>query len=266
MRSSNRFFRFIHFILFDLFRVIEVGEILRRMRGIPHYLRNLRQFRRMNSSDKFLFRVTDANYRTFDKFCNAGTASGYYFFQDLWAAKRLYQRGVRRHVDVASRIDGFVAHILPFAQVEYVDVRPLRSSLPELKFIQGSITDLPFETDSVPSLSCLNVIEHIGLGRYGDPVDPEGHVKAANDLARILQPGGELLLGTPVGRERLVFDAHRVFDPQTIIDLFSSLELLEFSFIDDNGDRIIESPDFEECRRADCGCGLFVFRKPVQRT
>jgi SAM-dependent methyltransferase len=165
-------------------------------------------------------------------------------------------------VDVASRLDGFVAHLLPFCHVTYVDLRPLTGTAPGLTFQQGSILDLPFAENSIISLSCLHVIEHVGLGRYGDPLMPDGYSVAAAELARVLKPGGTLYLGTPVGREHLCFDAHRVFDPLTIVECFSGLELVEFSLIDDAGFSVIPNAPFELARACNYGCGLFKFVKP----
>lgn len=104
-----------------------------------------------------------------------------------------------------------------------------------LEFRKGSVLEMPFEDNSMMSLSCLHVIEHLGLGRYGDPVNPESYLQAAKELTRILAPGGVSIVGIPVGRERLCFDAHRVFDPKTILNAFSQLNLREFSLIDDKG-------------------------------
>jgi len=112
-------------------------------------------------------------------------------------------------------------------------------------------------------LSCLHVIEHIGLGRYGDPIDPDGHLKAAAELSRVLRSGGQLLLGTPVGRERLCFDAHRIFDPATIVAMLKPLVLLTFALIDDGGTTIQREASFEQARRCTYGCGLFLFEKPM---
>ena len=104
---------------------------------------------------------------------------------------------------------------MPFV---FVDYRPLRAIMQGFQPIGGDLTRLPFATHSISSLSCLHVIEHIGLGRYGDPIDPLGTAKAAAELERVLRPNGRLLLTTPVGRERVQFNAHRIFAPATIPD------------------------------------------------
>lgn len=235
--------------------------LLNKWRGMPYFLANVIRYKRCRKSARFPLRARDFLYSSSDRFAGAGSARGHYFHQDLWAARFLFDRGVKDHVDVGSRVDGFIAHVLPFCKVSYVDIRPLCVEIDGLEFRQGSIVNMPFEDDSVLSLSCLHVIEHIGLGRYGDPIDPEGHLKSASELTRVLKPGGHLLLGTPVGRERLCFDGHRIFDPRTIVDAFCELTLNAFSLIDDTGNGIIEDASFDLARECEYGCGLFVFEK-----
>ena len=121
---------------------------------------------------------------------------------------------------------------------------------------------LPYPDNWVNSLSCLHVIEHIGLGRYGDPIDPDGFSKAATELVRVLAPGGSLYFGTPIGKEKLYFDAHRVFSVETIMEIFQNLTLQEFSLINDKARGIIPNASFAEANDCSYGCGLFVFTKP----
>jgi hypothetical protein len=239
--------------------VADPRTVVDHWRGVPFFLRNLLAYRRVNN-DEFPVTLGDLYYMSHERFASAGSAKGHYFHQDLWAARHLYDRGIRRHVDVGSRVDGFVAHVLPFCEVEYVDIRPLDAHVSGLTFKAGSIVSMPFDTDSVASLSSLHVLEHVGLGRYGDPIDPNGYRLAAAELTRILAPGGTLLVGTPVGRERLCFDAHRVFDPQRIVKLFEPLRLESFALVEDGGDQV-ESASLENARKHEYACGLFVFRK-----
>ncbi len=243
-----------------LFDPLEIG---RRWRAMPYFVRNVLAYGRTTGQSPFRVTLRDLQYRTFDRFAPAGSTNNHYFHQDLWAARHLFDRGAKHHVDVGSRLDGFVAHVLPFCRVSFVDLRPLPAPVPGLDVQPGSILDLPFDSGSVQSLSSLHVLEHIGLGRYGDPVDPDGYLKAARELARVLAPGGTLLFSVPVGQERLVFDAHRVFDPRTIVEAFAGLRLSEFHLIDDRAQGIQERATFDEARDCRFGCGLFVFEKPA---
>lgn len=254
----RRVYLFLTRVLFDPL-LFDPLPVVRKWECLPLFVKNLIIYKRLNRNRSFDFRVGDVIYRSYDRCASAAVLPVHYFYQDIWAAR--YESGVKDHVDVGSRLDGFVAHTLSFCRVQYVDIRPLDVEWKGFEYRRGSITELPFDDDSVPSLSCLHVIEHIGLGRYGDPVEPDGHVRAARELTRVLQPGGRLLLGTPVGRERLCCDAHRVFDPGTIVDIFRLLKLTEFLLIDDSGRGMIHDAPFGEARRCEYGCGLFAFTK-----
>lgn len=185
----------------------------------------------------------------------------HYFFQGAWLARRLRQPGPELHVDVASSVLTIGVISAQVATI-FVDYRPIRANLSGMTPVAGSIVSLPFAPNSFPSLSCLHVIEHIGLGRYGDPIDPEGSIKGARELARVLGPGGMLYLSTPVGRERIEFNAHRVFAPQSVVRMFDGLELMEFSYVDDAG-IYREYRDLQEAVTSEYACGLYLFRKPV---
>jgi SAM-dependent methyltransferase len=160
-------------------------------------------------------------------------------------------------MDIGSRLDGFVAHLLVFMPVTSIDVRPLRSTVQGLSFLEEDATTLRSIADaSVESISSLHAVEHFGLGRYGDPVDPEGPFKMMRSLTRVLKPGGRLYFSVPVGQERLEFNAHRVFSPRTILDAFAGLRLLSFAAVDDAGElRDPCTPD--QVEDADYACGLF---------
>lgn len=184
----------------------------------------------------------------------------HYFRQSAWLARRLAEARPEAHVDIGSSID-VIAVIAAFIPTTFVDVRPLPVNLSNLTSLAGDITALDMPDRSVASLSCLHVIEHIGLGRYGDPVDPEGARKAAGELQRVLAPGGTLYLSTPIGAERICFNAHRVSAPETVLAWFSELALSRFSYVDDDG-ALHENADVARVPSMSYGCGLFEFSRP----
>lgn len=204
-----------------------------------------------------------------DKYSVSGVASGHYFHQDLWAARLIYAESPTRHVDVGSRIDGFVAHLLCFRAVEVLDIRSLSSKVSGLTFCQADLmskTILPIEP--APSVSCLHALEHFGLGRYGDRVEPDGWRTGFSRLVELVAPGGRLYLGVPISKPAVEFNAQRIFHPRYILDEAArhGLTLRILAFVDDSG-------DFHSCEiplndktlpllsSFDFGCGLFVFEK-----
>ena len=217
---------------------------------------------KQNKLPNFTIKYKDLYYKSFDRFSPAGSVPVHYFLQDIWVAKYIYEKKIHHIIDVGSRLDGYISHLLSYCKVEFIDIRPMEMNVENLLFINGNITSLPYADGSIQCLSSLHVIEHIGLGRYGDPVDPEGHIKAALELNRVIAPGGTLILSTVVGRERLCFDGHRIFDPETIRNVFYGINLVKFCLIDDRGLSVIENATFDDARKCDYGCGIFIFYKP----
>lgn len=181
----------------------------------------------------------------------------HYFHQGAWLARCIAEARPTRHLDVGSSVMT-IGVLSAFVDTLFLDYRPIDVRLPGLETRPGDLLALDLPGGSVPSLSCLHVIEHVGLGRYGDPLDPAGSAKAATELARVLAPGGSLYLSTPVGRERICFNAHRVFAPSTVARMFAGLELAEFSFVDDTG-TLRRGEPLDSAAAMDYGCGLFRF-------
>jgi len=195
----------------------------------------------------------------------AGAVRGHYFHQDLLVARFISERNPKRHIDVGSRIDGFVAHVAAFRQIEVLDVRPLRSDgHPNIRFRQADLMDAQNigETDS---LSCLHAIEHFGMGRYGDPININGHIKGIENLISLISKGGNLYISFPIGKtDEVHFNAHRVFHPKSIlaIEAVASKLLLErFDYVDDSGNLLVNVEVDDAVGRVNYGCGIYSFKK-----
>jgi SAM-dependent methyltransferase len=240
---------------------VQPRRLLYSVTAIPWFLGSWRKYRQLSiAAGQTPPKFSDAHPCLTDRREAGGSASGDYFYQDIWAARKVHESGVAEHVDIASRVDGFVAHCAVFTRVIYVDIRPIQTRVPTIVPKAGSLLALPFPDRSVNSLSCLHVIEHIGLGRYGDPMDPAGTEKALNELQRVLAPGGHLYLGTPIGRPRTCFNAHRISDPARIVRIMNELELLSFAAVDSTG-HLVEGVAPEQFVNQDYACGLFHFTR-----
>ncbi len=191
--------------------------------------------------------------------------SGHYYHQDLLVAQMVFENNPSRHVDVGSRIDGFVAHVASFRPIEIADIRPMESKSRNIVFLQADLMKTALGTGETDSLSCLHTLEHFGLGRYGDDIDPNGHLKGFKNLIDMVSPGGMFYLSFPISsNERVEFNAHRVFNPKSPLgwEGSSGLELLRFDFVNDSGD-LIENTSVDAAIAANLtyGCGIYTFRK-----
>ncbi|OGW71484.1 MAG: hypothetical protein A2047_01025 [Omnitrophica bacterium GWA2_41_15] len=183
----------------------------------------------------------------------------HYFYTNGWAMRRIVAQRPAQHVDIGSQTM-FVNLLSAVLPVTFVDYRPLEACMEGLTNRSGDILNLPFEDSSIESLSCLHVAEHIGLGRYGDPLNPRGTQQACAELKRVLAPWGHCYFALPVGRPRVCFNAHRIHAAKTIIEYFDGLELEEFSGVHDDG-RYVERGSLDEFKDDEYACGLFRFRR-----
>jgi SAM-dependent methyltransferase len=235
--------------------VLDTRRLGASVRLYRKFARDLRSYRALAAPEPVRWR--DAIPQLHDR-TEATPFDAHYLFQDVWAARRIGERAPERHVDVGSRID-LVAFLTTITRVTFIDIRPLTAELENLETVAGDVLDLPFDDLSLDSVSCLHVAEHIGLGRYGDPLDPEGTAKAAAELERVLAPGGQLLFSVPVGRPRVCFNAHRIHRPAQVLAMFPELSLTEFAAVDDGG--TFGHHDPKELNDAVYACGLFRFTR-----
>lgn len=221
-----------YWILSDQFG-LNPWRTLRAITRLPRFIRGWWQFRRTYRGRLDLMPCLHDWYE------DAGTAKGEYFWQDLYIARKIFAANPKKHVDIGSRIDGFVAHVASFREIEVLDVRAIDANVPGVTFRQVNLQDpkgLP--PNYCDSLSCLHALEHFGLGRYGDPIDPMGYEVGLQNMVRILQPRGMFYLSVPIGEERVEFNGHRVLSTETILRLAHEcgLSLTNFAYVDSDGE------------------------------
>lgn len=236
------------------------------IRGLRFYFHDFSEIKKQKGLDtKFYF---GKKHPILDqRFSESGTMSGHYFHQDLFVAKKIFKNNPKRHLDIGSRTDGFVAHIAVFRKIEIMDIREQVSKVNNITFRKGDLMQLPNDLiNAYDSISSLHVIEHFGLGRYGDPVNYHGYLKAIDNITKILQTRGKFYFSVPIGEQRIEFNAHRVFSVQYLLDLFDDKFILNsFSFVDDKGDFFenIELTQIKIDTNYGChyGCGIFELTK-----
>jgi len=236
--------------------------ILRSIKKLPWFFFQKYQFKKLLGNSNTSFEVMPF---LFDHEEQAGLLNEY-FWQDLLVAKKIIEKNPKKHIDIGSRIDGFISHLACVRKVEVLDIRPLSSVVENVKFTQWDINNPKEEFNySSDCVSCLHTLEHLGLGRYGDKLDPDGWKKGLNSISKLIAKSGQLWLSVPLGNEKIVFNAHRIFDPKTIVNFSNTLDLHlnEFYFLTNGGFRKSSKIELDMTRIAkkDYTLGIFLFKK-----
>lgn len=245
---------------------LEPQKFFHSVYGVPKYFRDLKTLKTQKGNDQsFPF---SSKFPILNEWrAEAGVASGHYFHQDIYVAQKVFRNNPQRHIDIGSRIDGFVAHVASFRKIEILDIRELKSNIENVTFTKADLMNVPVDLiASCDSISSLHAIEHFGLGRYGDPIDYFGHKKALDNILRMLKPGGKFYFSVPIGEQRIEFNAHRVFSVAYLVDLLQkNYKIDSFAFVDDSGDLHANPPFTDEqiANNYGChyGCGIFELTK-----
>ncbi|MDH5190215.1 MAG: DUF268 domain-containing protein [Gammaproteobacteria bacterium] len=236
-------------------------------RGLFAYLKDLIRIKKqIKDSPEFsgmlkIFPIMNDRYEL------SGEMSGHYFHQDLYVARRIYNNKPIKHVDIGSSVYGFVSHVAVFREIEYIDIRDSDDVVRNIIIKKADVTSDELSLSNYcDSVSSLHAIEHFGLGRYGDPIDLNGHIKAINNIYRMLKEDGVFYLSVPIGHMRIEFNAHRVFSVNYLFNILSEKFFIDkFSYIDDNGrfyeDVEINQDKIKENYGCSYGCGIFEMKK-----
>jgi len=186
----------------------------------------------------------------------------HYIYHPAWAMRVISKINPTKHIDISSTIS-FGAALSAFIPVDFYDYRPAEINLSNLNSLKGDLLSLPFKDNSVESISCMHTVEHVGLGRYGDPIDPDGDIKAINELKRVTKVGGNLIFVSPIGKPKLEFNAHRIYSYDQVIKYFEGMQMVEFSLVPDDYRKrgFIINASKTDADSQTWGCGCFWFKK-----
>lgn len=224
----------------------------------PFVLIDYFKFKSIDKNKRFLINISDFYPQIKDKTVTTNFDS-HYVYHTSWAARKVKEINPIYHTDISSSLyfSGIVSSFIP---VKFYDYRPAELKLSNLESFPGDLMKLPFENNSINSISCMHTVEHVGLGRYNDPIDPDGDIKAIIELKRVLAKDGSLLFVTPLGKPKIEFNAHRIYSYEMIMEMFSGLKLVEFSLITDIGN-FIENANPDIVKKQKYACGCFWFKK-----
>lgn len=250
------------------FRILIKGTpLFTYLKKMPAFLRDYAEIKKQAQKNNMIFPLGKLYPCLEEANQDSGTTSGHYFHQDLLVAGKIFQNNPVKHVDIGSRIDGFVAHVASFREIEVFDIRALPEVDKNIHFRRFNFTDENFSLkDYCDSISCLHALEHFGLGRYGDKVNYKGHLIGWENIYRMLKKGGKFYFSVPIGTQRIEFNAHRVFSLHYLLGLMENKYRIDsFSYVADNGNLIRNAALTKEAVAGNfsCnyGCGIFELTK-----
>ncbi len=223
-------------------------------------IEHLKLFLTQSQSTEQRFDPQQMKYRAYGEDTATTPFDNNYTYHTAWAARRLAVIRPEYHVDIGSSLY-FAVISSAFVPFKYYDFRPAPIFLSNWESGHADLRALHFDTNSIASISCMHTIEHVGLGRYGDPIDYDGDVKSMRELIRVTKPGGSILFVIPMGRPHVVFNAHRIYSYRMIMDVFGpQCDLEHFSLIPDGGSLVENAPESQTDTQVE-GCGCFHFVK-----
>jgi len=260
MRVLVSVYRHVKMIIKALMPFFFVSWIIRIKRpGLPRFKKQFFNLADTLADGRFSCSWED-RFPCLDDATSTTVFDAHYLYHPAWAARGIMENPPPKHIDISSSLN-FVSMLSAFVPVEFYDYRPADINLEGLSCRKADLRALPFDDNSIVSLSCMHVVEHIGLGRYGDQIDPKGDQYAMHELTRVLARAGLLYFVVPVGGQaRIQFNAHRIYTYNMVVREFSSLRLERFSIVCDDGAFIKEAYS-RDADRQRYGCGCFLFRK-----
>lgn len=246
--------------------VLKIYKILRNILLSPFILRDYFIFQsKVKSNPEKNNRFNLSLRNLYPQITDKTTSTGFdthYIYHTSWAARAVAQIKPQEHVDISSSLY-FCGIVSAFVSTKFYDYRPAKLNLSNLISGHADLTSLPFSDNSIKSLSCMHTVEHVGLGRYGDPIDPNADLKAIREIIRVLAPGGNLIFVVPIGKPRIQFNAHRIYSYKQIREYFQEMNLKEFSLIPDDAREtgMIYNATENQADGQSYGCGCFWFTK-----
>jgi len=186
-----------------------------------------------------------------------------YIYHVAWACRTLKKINPSLHYDFSSSLN-FITTASAWYPIRFCDIRPAEIQLDNLSIVSENLTRLSMPDNSLESISCMHVVEHVGLGRYGDGIDYDGDLKAVKELKRVVRHGGNLLFVVPVGKHPVIqYNAHRIYSWEMVLEMFADeFVLVESALIPEQGHvGLVHTPSKALLDSQNYACGCFWFQK-----
>ncbi|MDC3396800.1 DUF268 domain-containing protein [Candidatus Pelagibacter sp.] len=227
--------------------------------NLPKYIQDYFLYKKLGGKVKNFYPILE------DFNVSAGNIKNHLFHADLLTSQNVFKNNPSKHLDIGSRIDGVVAQIASFRKLDVFDIREIDIKPHQnINFLKKDIiqNDEMHDYEKYDSISSIGCIAHVGLGRYGDKIDPEGYKKAIKSISNLSKNDCYVYILTPVGNEGVEFNAHWIFNPSKIIDEFKihNFNLEAFHLINDEGDLELNAK-LDNTKNLNFGGGYFIFKK-----
>jgi hypothetical protein len=155
---------------------------------------------------------------------------------DGYDAAKLIMAGLQKIENLPGKSVAVIGSLDPWIEcicmnngikdVTTVEYNPPVCTHPDLKIM--SYNDFVVSDKKYDIIISYSSIEHSGLGRYGDPIDPNGDLKAMDQMVEKLNADGHMLLGIPIGKDSIVWNAHRVYGRKRLKLLLKDVTLVDW--------------------------------------
>ena len=115
---------------------------LKNIIHIPRFIIDIIRFKNSGGKIDFISPILGDNVQQ--------VVDKHYFLQDLYVAQQIFKNNPKNHLDIGSRIDGFVTHLASFRKVNVLDLRPINIEHENIRFINEDL--LKFETKEILTL------------------------------------------------------------------------------------------------------------------
>jgi hypothetical protein len=163
--------------------------------------------------------------------------SSHYPETDQWLYEALDKYSISKHntLIIGSEepyYEGIAIH--KGAKVTLVEYQRITSNHPDISCL--TVDEFNTINNSYDSAISISSVEHSGLGRYGDELDPDGDIKSMALLRERLNHNGLCFLAVPIGKDQILWNAHRVYGNIRFKKLIDGFEILQSFGLDYDND------------------------------